>query len=90
MEYTKISFLRKAKQLKDRIAQGKDVYHSAIQLGNAFCNTSFYGVSRQFYHNEIIGEWSDLELQNKENYAPLLDMTVAKNVFLDCSYNGKH
>ena len=81
VEYTKISFLRKAKQLKDRIAQGKDVYHSAIQLGNAFCNTSFYGVSRQFYHNEIIGEWSALRLDNKENYAPLLDMTAAKKYF---------
>ena len=55
IKYTKLSFLQKMKDIKDKIAAGTDVYTNAVLLGNAYYNMSQYGNARTFYECKIIG-----------------------------------
>jgi len=55
IKYTKLSFLQKLKEIKDKAASGADVYTNSILLGNAYYNMSDYGNARVFYQCSIIG-----------------------------------
>lgn len=55
IKYTKLSFLQKLKDIKDKAASGSDVYTNSILLGNACYNMSYYGNARVFYECKIIG-----------------------------------
>jgi hypothetical protein len=51
--YTKISTLKKMKEMKDKLAS--DTYSNALLLGNAYYNMNYYGSSRKFYYNAVSG-----------------------------------
>src|ERR1043165_7118306 len=55
IKYTKLSLLKKMKEMEDKIKAGTDVYTNAMLLANAFYNITHYGNARAFYENEIIG-----------------------------------
>lgn len=56
IKYTKISFLKKIKEIKKKITAGEDVYNNAMLLANAFYNITHYGNARFFYGCKIIGD----------------------------------
>ncbi|HTN17626.1 MAG TPA: hypothetical protein VL092_08100 [Chitinophagaceae bacterium] len=64
VKYTKVSLLRKMKEMQDSATAGKDVYNNNLLLGNAFYNMSHYGNARYFYEGAVIGEahYSPVEL----------------------------
>ena len=55
IKYSKLSFLQKIKELKDKIVKGKDVYTNSMLLANAYYNISHYGNDRAFYECKILG-----------------------------------
>lgn len=57
IKYSQLSFLKKIKEMKDKLAAGEDVYNNALLVGNAFYNASYFGNARAFYYNNIINEY---------------------------------
>jgi hypothetical protein len=55
IKYTKLSLLKKMKEMEDKIKAGTDVYTNAMLLANAFYNITHYGNARAYYENEIVG-----------------------------------
>jgi hypothetical protein len=55
VKYSKLSFLKKMKELKDKISRGEDSVTNATLLANAFYNMSQYGNARLFYECKILG-----------------------------------
>lgn len=54
VKYTKMSFLKKMKDLETAVAAGTNVHANAFMLGNAFYNMSHYGNARAFYEGGVI------------------------------------
>lgn len=54
VKYSKLSFLKKLKEMKANVLAGTDVYNNSVLLGNAFYNMSYYGNARCFYESRII------------------------------------
>ena len=86
VKYTKLSFLKKVKEMQENIKQGKDVYNNALLLGNAFYNASYFGSIRAFYYNKIINEYS--YIISKDHYSTLLSMENAKKYYLLAQKNA--
>jgi hypothetical protein len=57
IKYTKLSLLKKMKDMEDKVKAGTDVYTNALLLANAFYNITHYGNARAFYENKIVGEY---------------------------------
>jgi hypothetical protein len=57
IKYTKLSLLKKMKEMEDKINAGQEVYTNAMLLANAFYNITHYGNARAFYENKIVGEF---------------------------------
>ncbi len=55
IKYTKLSLLKKLKELKDKVNAGSDVYNNAMLLANAHYNISHFGNGRFFYESKILG-----------------------------------
>ncbi len=87
VKYTKLSFLKKVKEMQENIKQGKDVYNNALLLGNAFYNASYFGSIRAFYYNKIINEYS--YIISKDHYSTLLSMENAKKYYLLAQKNAQ-
>ena len=56
IKYTKLSFLQKLKEMKDKLSKGEDAYTNALLMGNGYYNISHFGNARFFYEGRIIGE----------------------------------
>ncbi|MVX35865.1 hypothetical protein [Myroides sp. LoEW2-1] len=80
VKYTKLSFLKKIKEMKDKIAKGEDVYNNALLLGNAFYNTTYFGNARVFYYNSILNEYGSNSISSN-NKAILLSMKLAEKYY---------
>lgn len=59
VKYSQLQFLKKVKEMQDKIAAGEDVYNNALLVGNAFYNASYFGNARTFYYNNIISEYGN-------------------------------
>jgi hypothetical protein len=57
IKYTKLSLLKKMKEMEDKIKAGTEVYSNAMLAANAFYNITHYGNARAFYEGKVIGEW---------------------------------
>lgn len=55
IRYSKLAFLQKLKDLRDKITAGQDVYTNAVLLGNAQYNITQYGNARAFYECSVLG-----------------------------------
>jgi hypothetical protein len=53
IKYTKLSLLKKMKDMEDKINAGADVYTNAMLLANAFYNITWYGNARAFYQSNV-------------------------------------
>jgi hypothetical protein len=49
IKYTKLSLVKKMKDMEDKIKTSTDVYTNAMLLANAFYNMTWYGNARAFY-----------------------------------------
>ncbi len=56
IKYTKLSFLKKIKELEQKINAGEEVYTNSVLLANAWYNISHFGNARFFYECKVIGE----------------------------------
>ena len=56
IKYSKLTFLNKIKELKDKVAAGTDTYINANLLANAYYNITHYGNDRPFYECKILGQ----------------------------------
>lgn len=56
IKYSKLSFVQKLKEMKDKTARGEDVYTNALLLANAHYNITHFGNARFFYESKITGE----------------------------------
>jgi hypothetical protein len=54
-KYTKLSFLEKMREMKQKIERNEDIYNNALLLGNAYYNITHYGNARYFYESKILG-----------------------------------
>lgn len=82
IKYTKLSFLQKIKEMKDKIAAGQDIYTNSMLLGNAFYNITHYGNARVFYECKILGSGQSEPWIIDSSFRPLLtDMTVAVSYY---------
>lgn len=84
VKYSKIDFLRKVKEMEDKVANGDDVFNNALLLGNAFYNTTYFGNARAFYYNNILGEYGSNGIGD-DNKSFLLSMKLAKKYY-DIAY----
>lgn len=66
IKYTRISMLRKMKEMEEKITANEDVYNNAVLLANAFYNITHYGNARYFYEGKILGEghWSPFAIDS--------------------------
>lgn len=55
IKYTKISLLKKMKEMQDKVNAGDDIYNNAMLLANAFYNITHYGNARYFYEGAVVG-----------------------------------
>ncbi|AVM50464.1 hypothetical protein [Capnocytophaga sp. oral taxon 878] len=85
--YSMLSFLEKVKEMQQKLEQGEDVYNNALLLGNAFYNCTYFGNSRFFYSNRVLGESGDLGVE-KENEDFLLSMNFAKKYYQIAQQNA--
>jgi len=82
IKYTKLSLLKKLKEMEDKVKAGTDVYTNAMLLANAFYNITHYGNARAFYENKIVGGYHyspyaiDMEFR-----ALLTDMNLANKYY---------
>lgn len=59
VKYSQLAFLKKIKEMQDKIVAGNDVFNNALLVGNAFYNASYFGNARVFYYNQIIDEYGN-------------------------------
>ncbi|OQP65956.1 hypothetical protein A3860_15310 [Niastella vici] len=57
IKYTKLSLLKKMKDMEDKIKTGTEAYSNAMLVANAFYNITHYGNARAFYEGRILGEF---------------------------------
>lgn len=80
--YTKLSLLKKMKEMEDKIKAGADVYTNAMLVANAFYNTTHYGNSRSFYECSVTGsDHSDPSVIDTIFRAGAIGMEPAKKYY---------
>ena len=80
VKYSKLSFLEKVEEMKQKLSKGEDVYNNALLVGNAFYNASYFGNARLFYQNKIVDEYS--YRISAKHWDVLLSMQQAKKYYL--------
>jgi hypothetical protein len=56
IKYSKLSFLRKMKEMQTHADNGNDVYNNSLLLANAYYNMTYYGNARVFYGGNIMDQ----------------------------------
>jgi len=80
--YTRLSFLKHVKALKEKLNRKENQFANALKLGNAFYSISFYGNSRIFFAGEITqAYYYDASYIPEQFKNILLDMSVAKKYY---------
>lgn len=81
IKYTKLSLLKKMKEMQDKVAAGEDVYNNAMLLANAFYNITHYGNARYFYEGAITGTGQ---------YSPFTIDSVFQDLLTDMKQASKY
>jgi hypothetical protein len=58
-KWTRMTTLNRMIQLQQNIFRKTDMYYSALALGNAYYNLSYYGNSRVFYQSKLMRSWGN-------------------------------
>ena len=77
--YTALSLIKKMQEGEAKIKRGEDVYNTALLLGNAFYNVTYYGTARRFWRSQLIGA-----------SRPEIIPCYARRMMLDCSIAKKY
>jgi hypothetical protein len=77
IKYTKLSLLKKMKDMEDKIKSGTDVYTNAMLLANAYYNITWYGNARAFYECNVGIENTPAGMELANKYYSLA-LSVAK------------
>jgi len=64
IKYTKLSLLKKLKEIKEKINAGDDVYNNAMLMANAYYNITYYGNARVLYDSKILGSGDSNDLDS--------------------------
>jgi hypothetical protein len=79
IKYSKLSFLKKVKDIQSKIVNGVDAYSNSLVLANAFYNISEYGNARLFYECKILGEsYYDIDEIQSDYQSLLISMDQAR------------
>lgn len=82
IKYTKLSLLKKMKDMEDKIKAGTDVYTNTMLLANAFYNITHYGNARAYYENKIVGEYHYSPYAIDDAFrTSVTDMTLASKYY---------
>ena len=85
IKYTKLGFLKKLQQIKEKVKTGSDVYNNALLLANAHYNISHFGNARVFYESKIMGaDQSDASYIDSVFRKMLTGMAVASKYYALC------
>jgi|GEM_PF-1150856 len=57
--WTRMTTLNRMIKLNNDLERGVDKYQSALSLGNAYYNLSYYGNSRAFYESKLMYSWGN-------------------------------
>lgn len=79
VKYTKLSFLKKMKEMQSLADKGQDVYNNSLLLGNAYYNMTYFGNARVFYYNDIINQYGNYIDDYYQSY--LLNCTTANQYY---------
>lgn len=79
VKYSRIAFLNKLKEIKDKITAGEDVYNNAMLVGNAYYNMSHFGNARLFYEGKILGESQSTPFSIDSAHLPMLTSMKASS-----------
>jgi hypothetical protein len=78
ISYSRYGFLVKLRELKAKIAAGRDVYINAVLMGNAHYNITQFGNARAFFECAVIGDGdSQPEMIDTVFRGSLLSMSMA-------------
>lgn len=81
-KYSRLSFLKTVKKIKEEIAAGKNVYTNTYLLANAYYNITHYGNARYFYSSPIVGQGDSPTAIYREFRTPLLSSKLAEKYYL--------
>ncbi|MBL0743695.1 hypothetical protein [Chryseolinea lacunae] len=59
VKYTKLTFLKKLKEMLTYIEMNQDVYNNSMLVANAYYNMSFFGNARVFYYGNIGNQYGN-------------------------------
>jgi hypothetical protein len=71
IKYTKLTFLKKMKDMEDKIKAGTEVYTNAMLVANAFYNITYYGNARTFYECKVDGSNASYNMELATKYYTL-------------------
>lgn len=84
VKYTKLSFLKKMKEMQSYVDKGQDVYNNSLLLGNAYYNMTYFGNGRVFYYSDIVNQYGNYIDGYYQSY--LLNCTTA-NLYYEKALN---
>jgi hypothetical protein len=73
VKYTRLSFLKKMKEMETNVRNGMDVYNNSLLLANAHYNITYHGNARVFYYGKIMGEY--------ESEVQIVDCSTARDYY---------
>lgn len=79
--YTKLSFLQKMLEMKQKVDAKTDVFNNALLLGNAFYNMSHYGNARLFYQSAVIPDCYATDCLDPNFEAMLISQATAEKYY---------
>jgi hypothetical protein len=84
VKYTKLSLLKKMKEMQSYVDKGQDVYNNSLLLGNAYYNMSYFGNARVFYYGDIMNQYGNYI---DEYYQPYLLSSTTANLYYEKAFN---
>lgn len=81
IKYTKLSLLKKMKDMQDKITEGAEVYNNSVLLAHAHYNITHYGNARLFYESKVFGTG---------HYSPFIIDSVFKGFLTGMKMAGKY
>ncbi|HEY9044752.1 MAG TPA: hypothetical protein VIN08_02605 [Ohtaekwangia sp.] len=79
VKYTKLTFLKKMKEMQDHVDKGEDVYNNSSLLGNAYYNMTYFGNARVFYYGAIMDQYGNYI--DKDYQSILLSCNLANQYY---------
>lgn len=80
VKYSRLSFLKKMKEMQTHVEKNEDVYNNSLLLANGFYNLTYYGNARIFYEGSIM-EQGGTNYISKQYVPYLLNCALARKYY---------